>query len=339
MVTVASALTCLTGWTVTRVTGAAATRVLIGLAYLLVPAAAGADATVLLCEPYGFYGRMFPQGHIAVYLDRVCAESPTVLRACQPGETGIVISRYPGIGGADWVAIPLIPYLYAVDRAADVPTKADRAQVEVLRNTYRERYLRAMVPDAPGGQPPKGNWYQLAGAAYDRRILAFTVATAPEQDEALIRTLNDRSNLSRWNWVLRNCADFVQDLVNFYHPGAMKTGTVSDLGLTTPKHIVKSLVKFCDRRPDLQLRTFAIAQVPGSRSESRSTRGVLESLVLKPMYVVPLAVVQPWIPVAFATGYIATGRFSPTQRSTGAHDPAVVEDWARGMASASAAAA
>ena len=195
------------------------------------------------------------------------------------------------------------------------------------------------MPDAPGGQRPDGNWYQLAGAAYDRRVLAFTVATTPEQDEELIRTLNGRPNRSRWNWVLRNCADFVQDLVNFYHPGAMKTGTVSDLGLTTPKHVVKSLVKFSERRPDLQLRFFAISQVPGSRSESKPPRGVLESLVLKPMYVVPLAVVQPWIPVAFATGYIATGRFNPTRHSTGAHDPAIVEDWARGLATASTAAA
>jgi hypothetical protein len=314
--------------------GALFSRALVGLVCVLAPVVAGADATVFLCEPYGFYGKVFPQGHIAVYLDRVCAESPTVLRACQPGETGIVISRYPGVGGADWVAIPLIPYLYAVDRAADVPTRADRAQVEVLRNNYRETHLRALVPDAPGGRRPDGNWYQLAGAAYDRRILAFTIATTPEQDDALVRTLNGRPNRSRWSWVLRNCADFVQDLVNFYHPGAMKTGTVSDLGLTTPKHIVKSLVKFCDARPDLQLRAFAISQVPGSRPESRSTRGVLESLVLKPMYVVPLAVVQPWIPVAFATGYIATGRFNPKQRSTGAYEPSVVEDWARAMASA-----
>jgi hypothetical protein len=332
-------MTVLAGGMATRVAGALATRALLGLVCLLSPIAAGADATVLLCEPYGFYGKVFPQGHIAVYLDRVCAESPTVLRPCQPGEIGIVISRYPGIGGADWVAMPLIPYLYAVDRAADVPTKADRAQVEVLRNTYREMHLRTLVPDAQGGQPPEGNWYQLAGAAYDRRILAFTIVTTPELDEELIRTLNGRPNVSRWNWVLRNCADFVQDLINFYHPGAMKTGTVSDLGLTTPKHIVKSLVKFCGHRPDLQLRAFAISQVPGSRPESKSTRGVLESLVLKPMYVVPLAVVQPWIPVAFATGYIATGRFNPKQHSTGAYDPAVVQDWARGMASASAAAA
>ena len=60
-------------------------------------------------------------GHAAVYLSGVCAETPVKLRPCAPGETGIVISRYDAVGGYDWVAIPLIPYLYAVERAQEVP--------------------------------------------------------------------------------------------------------------------------------------------------------------------------------------------------------------------------
>src|SRR3974377_2118234 len=88
-------------------------------------AQAHADAAFLLEEPYGTYGHMNPTGHAAVYLNRVCAVSPTLLRRCEPGEAGVVISRYHRIAGYDWIAIPLIPYLYAVDSVQDVPQSAD----------------------------------------------------------------------------------------------------------------------------------------------------------------------------------------------------------------------
>ena len=52
---------------------------------------------------------------------RICAEAPVRLRRCLAGEQCGVIARYHGIAGYDWVAIPLIPYLYAVEDAAAVP--------------------------------------------------------------------------------------------------------------------------------------------------------------------------------------------------------------------------
>src|SRR5712692_12052361 len=82
---------------------------------------AEASATLLLEEPYGKLGFFTATGHAAVYLSGVCAETPLVLRPCAPGELGAVISRYDGVGGYDWVAIPLIPYLYAVEQPDDIP--------------------------------------------------------------------------------------------------------------------------------------------------------------------------------------------------------------------------
>ena len=307
-------------------------RVLIAAASVLAllnPAPAAADATVLLCEPFGRLARLSPTGHIAVYLDRVCAASPTVLRRCQPGETGVVISRYKGVGGADWIAMPLIPYLYAVERAADVPAEADAQQVAALKNAYREANLRALAPDAPGGEPPTGNWVQLVGAAYSRRIVAFTVKTTAAQDDDVIRTLNARPNQPRFNSLFRNCADFVLDVMNLYFPKALRSSAVADLGIATPKQVAKSLVQYADRHPDLQLHTFVVAQIPGSRPQSGSTRGVLESLVKKPMYLVPLTIVEPWIPVAFATGYVVAGRFNPARHAASVYGPADLERWAR----------
>src|SRR5712692_953080 len=102
------------------------------------PAELRAQATLLLEEPYSYDGTFAGTGHAAVYLSRVCAESPTVLRRCQPGETGVVISRYHGIAGRDWIAVPFIPYLYAVNNTEDVPLVADDKHVKLLRRNYLE---------------------------------------------------------------------------------------------------------------------------------------------------------------------------------------------------------
>lgn len=37
---------------------------------------------------------------------------------------GVVVSRYHKIAGYDWIAIPVIPYLYAVEDVEEVPSFA-----------------------------------------------------------------------------------------------------------------------------------------------------------------------------------------------------------------------
>src|SRR5579872_1052385 len=107
------------------------------LAGVFLSAAARADVTLLLEEPYGAFGGMTPTGHAAIYLSRVCAATPVLLRRCRPGELGVVISRYHRIDHYDWVAIPLMPYLYAVDRPEEVPGSIDPKAVAALQDHYR----------------------------------------------------------------------------------------------------------------------------------------------------------------------------------------------------------
>jgi hypothetical protein len=59
--------------------------------------------------------------------------------------------------------------------------------------------LPDLVRDKMSGKPPKGDWVQLVGAAYDREIVAFTVKTTEGQDDELIRELNSRKNTTRFN--------------------------------------------------------------------------------------------------------------------------------------------
>jgi hypothetical protein len=292
---------------------------------LCVLAEARAGAAVLLGEAYGGLARFSPTGHVAIYLDRVCAESPTRLRRCQPGEHGVVISRYNKIGGYDWIAIPLVPYLYAVDRAEHVPAFADAKTVATLREVYRRRFLLDVAPDRDDGRPPKGDWVQLIGAAYDRTIYAFEIETLEARDDELIHEFNTRKNKRRFNGLFRNCADFAKDLINFHYPKSIRRSIVADVGLTTPKQVAKSLVKFSKKNPGLEFHAFVIEQLPGSMPRSQSARGVMEALVKTKKYAVPMVLVHFALTPALAVGYFTTGRFNPKKHAVVAYDAIALE--------------
>jgi hypothetical protein len=292
-------------------------RVFVGLAVIVLACAsfAGASATLLLEEPYGKLGFFTATGHAAVYLSGVCADTPLVLRPCAPGETGIVLSRYDGVGGYDWIAIPLIPYLYAVERPEDVPLFADTKMVAFLRDRYRRAYLEDIAPDGKNGGTPGGNWYELVGSSYDRTIYGFEIETTPEQDEALIRKLNSSSNQSHFRTVSTNCADFAKDIINFYYPKALHRSVVADVGITTPKQIAKMMMKFNRHHPEFAYSRLVIAQVPGSMPRSFAAHGVVESFFKSKKYIVPSAVVSPIFAGCVFAVYVGTGagRFEPAR--------------------------
>lgn len=278
---------------------------------------AGASATLLLEEPYGKLGFFTATGHSAVYLSGVCADTPLVLRACAPGETGVVLSRYDGVGGYDWVAIPLIPYLYAVERPEDVPLFADGKMTAFLRDRYRRKYLEDIAPDVKHGETPGGNWYELVGSSYDRTIYGFEIQTTPDQDEALIHKLNSSPNQSHFHLVSRNCADFAKDVLNFYYPKSLHRSLVADVGMTTPKQMAKTLTKFSDRHPELQFSRLIISQVPGSMPRSSTVRGVVDSFFRSKKYIVPSVVVSPIFAGCVAAVYVGTGagHFEPARHA------------------------
>ena len=286
----------------------------------LVAASAGlarASATLLLEEPYGKLGFFTATGHAAVYLSGVCAETPLKLRSCEPGELGAVISRYDGVNGYDWLAIPLIPYLYAVDDPDDIPLYADTKLVNFLRDQYRRKHLEDVAPDAVDGATPGGNWYELVGTSYDRTVYAFEIETSEAQDAAFIRKYNSLPNRSHFHGVSRNCADFVKDVINFYHPKALHRSFVADVGITTPKQMAKSLIKYSSRHPKTELSRYVIPQVPGLEARSEPVHGIVESFFRSKKYIVPSAVVSPIFAGCVAAVYVGTGAnsFNPAQHA------------------------
>jgi hypothetical protein len=279
--------------------------------------AGASSATLLLEEPYGKMGFFTATGHAAVYLSGVCAETPLVLRACAPGELGAVISRYDGVHGYDWMAVPLIPYLYAVEKPEDVPLFADPKMVLFLRDQYRRKHLEMVAPDRDGGETPGGNWYELVGSSYDRTVYAFEIETTTAQDKAFIREYNSAPNRSHFHLSYRNCADFAKDVINFYYPKALHRSIVADVGITTPKQMAKTLIKFSGRHSQLQFSRFVIPQIPGSAARSTPVHGVVESFLKSKKYIVPSAVINPIFAGCVVAVYLGTGagRFDPARQA------------------------
>jgi len=266
-----------------------------------VPKSAQAQATLLLEEPYSYDGTFAGTGHAAVYLSRICAETPTLLRRCGPDESGVVISRYHHLEARDWVAVALLPYLYAVDRPGDVPLYADSKLVSFLRHEYLEK-IDVSGPDS----------YQVVGSAYDRTTYGFRIETTPEQDDALIRKLNAETNRESYQLLARNCADFAKQIIDFYFPHAVHRSIIADLAVMTPKQAAKSLAHSAKHRPRMQLTTFIIPQVPGLK-RSKPVHGVLESLVLAKKYVTPVLLFHPVLVVGVEAAYWTGWRFDPAK--------------------------
>ena len=290
---------------------------LLVLAWACGGVAGASSATLLLEEPYGHLGFFTATGHAAVYLSGVCAETPLVLRPCAPGELGAVISRYDGVGGYDWVAIPLIPYLYAVERPEDIPLFADPKMVYFLRDQYRRSHLEGVAPDRDGGGTPGGNWYELVGSAYDRAAYGFEIETTAAQDAAFIERYNSSPNRSHFHLTYRNCADFAKDVINFYYPKSLHRSVVADAGITTPKQMAKTLIKYSGRHEELKFSRYVIPQAPGSAARSTPVHGVVESFLKSKKYIVPTAVVNPILAGSVVAVYVGTGagRFDPSRQA------------------------
>lgn len=267
-----------------------------------------AQAALLMEEPYGFFGTVNPTGHTAIYFAHICAETPTKLRRCEPGELGAVISRYSDLGGYDWIAIPLVPYLYSVEDLASVPDRVDKPMVNRLRDKYREAHLLSLGTDVPRGGLFSGGWTELIGVAYERRMYAFRFNTTPDQDDAIIAKMNDGKNESNFQLLFNNCSDFSRRVLNEYFPRTFRRSVFPDAGMTTPKQIAYKLERYTKKHPEIQLEIFEIPQVPGYRRLSRSNKSISESLITT-VYAVPIAIVNPYLAGGLFVDYVVRGRY------------------------------
>lgn len=237
------------------------------------------------------------------------------LRRCGPGEPGSVISRYQGIAGYDWLAMPLVPYLYSVEHTADVPAHVNRETVEHMRERYREQHLGMLGANIFAGSIVRGGWTQLVGVAYERRTYVFRFNTTEAQDDALIARLNDSENRSEFDLLYSNCADFARGILNDYFPRTFRRSIIPDAGMTTPRQITYKLDRYAQRHPETGLNVFEVPQVPGFRRPSGKNKSVVGSLVTS-AYAVPLAIMNPYLAGGIFVDYLVRGRYPLVPKNT-----------------------
>ena len=85
-----------------------------------------------------------------VHLTRIRAASPIVMRRCEPGDPGVANSHHQRIATANWIVIALDAYLCAVERLENIPLFANGKLEAALRDRYRRKNLKDIVPDEGG---------------------------------------------------------------------------------------------------------------------------------------------------------------------------------------------
>jgi hypothetical protein len=88
---------------------------------------------------------------------------------------------------------------------------------------------------------------------------------------------------------------------------------IADFGLMTPKQVARSLTEYAGAHPELHLKVWEVAQVPGSLRRSRPVRGGAEAGLKTKRYLFTLMVIQPEVPVGLTVLYLWHGRWKVGQ--------------------------
>ncbi len=274
---------------------------------------AHADIGLLLGESTGQgMSRWTSAGHSAVYLSRVCPDTPVHLRLCAPGEQGSVISNYVSfdeIEPYEWNIVPLSVFLYGVEDAKDRPLYASPQLRAILQENFRKEHLGDLCPEG-SCTDPKAHWRDVIAANFVRDIYMFEVHTSLEQDMAFIDKFNALPNVDHYNGFSRNCADFARLVVNSYFPGAARPDHLNDFWMTSPKAISKSFTHYAVKHPELQFHVVRFTQIPGSYRRSSDARKGTEVAFTSKKWFFPMLLRSNEL-LMFTGSYMLTGRFNP----------------------------
>jgi hypothetical protein len=275
--------------------------------------AARADVGIALADPTHVGASEWTQaGHSSVYLSGVCAETPTKLRLCEPGEQGSILTTFPDFDERspyEWNAVPLSLYLYGSTDADAMPLYASpalkRAQESAAAQQVLQQVCAGACPDLPHAY-----WRDLINATMSRDIYVFTMRTTREQDEDFVRRVNNLPNLNRYRLATHNCANFARDMVNLYFPHSVHRDILNDLGMMGPKSAARSFTHYAERRPELGLYVFHFTQQPGIARRCGTARAGTETAFHEPKYLLPAALIGDHeVAGSFFVAYFLTGRF------------------------------
>ena len=278
--------------------------------------------SVVVGEPFGSFGTMMPAGHAGLLLEDYCADTPTSVRFCQPGERpGVVVSRYHDLRhpAMDWLAFPLSVFLYGTDDPANAPAFVTAKEEQQLRERYRIAHLQDVTPSRlKHGEPvppPYGDWEEGIGAAFDRQLFLYSIAVSADDEAAIAATLNASSNHRLYRLHGANCADFAAGLLAIAIPGVDRNGGSEDFWLMSPKQLARNVSAYAAAHPEANLQVYDVPQLPGTLRRSRPTRGAAETFLKTKRYATFLAVTQPELLLADWIVYERRGRWTLGQNA------------------------
>lgn len=304
-------------------------RLIFWLAVWLLPVWARADVGLVLNSSIGTGSSWVTSaGHSSIYLSRVCAETPVKARMCRPGEQGSVLSNYSNFHEDkpyEWNLVPASVFLFGVDDAADRPLYATAELQDTLQQHYRETHLGALCATENCRVNPDANWRDMVGATFTRTVYIFEVKTTVEQDEALVRRLNESPNANHYHGYSDNCADFAKDILNSYFPAAVHSNRLNDFGSTSPKAVARSLTHYADQHTELQLRVTRFEQLPSQIRRSDPARIATETVFTTKKFLLPM-LLRPEELAVMSASYLVTGRFSAEHAAERHHADEELED-------------
>jgi hypothetical protein len=258
--------------------------------------------------------RITGSGHSAIYLSRICPETPVKMRLCRPDEPGSVISNYTTLGEDqrfEWNVIPLNMFIYGVADPKDRPLFASWKIKHLMEDDYRSQALGAYCETQSCQTSNKAEWREMVGATSERTFYILVASTSLQQDKALIEKFNSGPNVNHFNAATRNCADFAKDIINEYFPHAAHRDILNDFGATSPKTVARTFAHYADHRPEIRYYVLHFAQLPGTIKRSTPAREGTEQLYRAKRLAVPLAVIDWHMVPPAAMAYLFTGKFDP----------------------------
>ena len=276
--------------------------------------AARADVGIALADPTHVGASEWTQaGHSSVYLSGVCAETPTKLRLCEPGEQGSILTTFPDFDeqfSYEWNAVPLSLYLYGSTDTDAMPLYASpalkRAQESAAANGELKQVCAGACP-----QIQHAYWRDLINATASRDVYVFAVRTTREEDQDFVRRVNALPNRNHYRMTTHNCANFARDMVNRYFPHAVHRDLLNDLGMMGPKSAARSFTHYAARHRELGLYVLHFTQQPGIARRCGTARAGTETAFHEPKYLLPAALIGDHeVAGSFFVAYFLTGRFS-----------------------------
>ena len=271
------------------------------------------NVSLLIEEPIGGAGELLGTGHVSMYFSNLCTDSAASLRPCRQGEEGAVVTFYSGWGDNvphGWLAMPRTVFFYGVENERDMPLYANIEIRDALREAYRKKHLRDIIPDSKDGLIPPGRWNDMIGAGMDRDIYSLTVDTTPAQGAKFLADFNSVPDQRVFSQVYNNCADFARRSMNQVFEHSTHRDVLNDFSISTPKAIARSFTKYATARPELMFRMEKSSQIDGAIRRSINNRNFTEKVLVSRKYNLLIALTEPPILAFVAGSYFLTGYYS-----------------------------